>query len=187
MKLFSAIAVALLTAGQGCNAVAIRGRPSDLLSGGLEPRGLLQDIVTWDEHSLFINGERLMIFSGEFHPFRLPVPSLWPDVLEKIKAIGLNTISIYVNWALLEGNPGEFLAEGVLDYDAFLTAAGEAGLYVIARPGPYINAESSGGGFPGWLQRVQGHLRTNASDYLAATDKYVPAHPGRVLICCTVC
>ena len=29
--------------------------------------------------------------------------------------------------------------------------AQEAGLYVIARPGPYINAETDGGGFPGWL------------------------------------
>lgn len=26
------------------------------------------EIVQWDEHSLFINGERLMLLSGEFHP-----------------------------------------------------------------------------------------------------------------------
>lgn len=37
----------------------------------------------------------------------------------------------------------------------------------------YINAESSGGGFPGWLQRITGKLRTRAPDYLAATDNYV--------------
>lgn len=113
-----------------------------------------------------------MIFSGEFHPFRLPVPSLWTDVLEKVKALGLNTVSIYIDWAQLEGKPGEFRAEGVFDYDAFLDAAKQVGIYVIARPGPYINAEASGGGFPGWLQRVKGHLRTNDSDYLHATDKY---------------
>lgn len=34
----------------------------------------LQDIVTWDQHSLFVNGERLMFYSGEVHPFRIPVP-----------------------------------------------------------------------------------------------------------------
>jgi hypothetical protein len=28
----------------------------------------LQDIVTWDEHSLLIRGERVMLYSGEFHP-----------------------------------------------------------------------------------------------------------------------
>ena len=39
--------------------------------------------------------------------------------------------------------------------------------------GPYINAEVSGGGFPGWLQRIPGILRTNASSYLEATDLYV--------------
>lgn len=171
MRLFSAIAVALLTANQGCDAIALRGRPNALLNVGPSPRALLQDIVTWDEHSLFINGERLMIFSGEFHPFRLPVPSLWTDVLEKIKALGLNTISIYVDWAQLEGKPGEFTAQGVFDYDAFLDTAKQVGLYVIARPGPYINAEASGGGFPGWLQRIKGHLRTTDPDYLAATNK----------------
>lgn len=84
-----------------------------------------------------------MIFSGEFHPYRLPVPSLWTDVLEKVKAIGLNAVSIYIDWAQLEGKPGEFRAEGVFDYDAFLDACKEVGLYVIARPGPYINGKLS--------------------------------------------
>jgi beta-galactosidase GanA len=49
----------------------------------------------------------------------------------------------------------------------------EAGIYLLARPGPYINAEVSGGGFPGWLQRINGTLRTRAEDYLHATDLYV--------------
>jgi hypothetical protein len=31
---------------------------------------LLQSLVTWDEHSLFVRGERVLIYSGEFHPFR---------------------------------------------------------------------------------------------------------------------
>lgn len=33
------------------------------------------------------------------------------------------------------------------------------------------DAEATGGGFPGWLQRIEGKLRTNATDYLTATDK----------------
>lgn len=33
-------------------------------------KDLLQGLVTWDEHSLFVRGERIMIYSGEFHPFR---------------------------------------------------------------------------------------------------------------------
>ncbi|KAL7621320.1 hypothetical protein AAE478_008641 [Parahypoxylon ruwenzoriense] len=138
----------------------------------------LQDIVTWDKHSLYIRGERMMIMSGEFHPWRLPVPSLWLDIFQKIRATGFNCVSFYSNWALLEGKPGNFSAEGVFAYDQFFEAATKAGIYLIAvteprkRPGPYINAEVSFGGFPGWLQRVKGHLRTLDEDYLAATDNY---------------
>lgn len=45
----------------------------------------LQDIVTWDQHTLFVNDERILFYSGEFHPFRLPVPDLWLDVFQKIR------------------------------------------------------------------------------------------------------
>ncbi|KAK8046304.1 putative beta-galactosidase A [Apiospora saccharicola] len=133
----------------------------------------IQEIVTWDGHSLFVNGTRVLILSGEFHPFRLPVPSLWLDVFQKVRALGFNTVSFYVDWALLEGNPGEFTAEGVFALEPFFEAAQKAGLWLIARPGPYINAEASGGGYPGWLQRVRGLLRTVAPDYLAVTDNYM--------------
>ncbi|KAK3935692.1 glycoside hydrolase [Diplogelasinospora grovesii] len=175
MRLLSTVAVAALLAfSQSCKALHLRGgRPSLLLKEDAEKRALLQDVVTWDNHSLFIHGERIMIFSGEFHPFRLPVPSLWLDVFQKVKALGLNTVSFYVDWAQLEGKPGHFKADGIFDYSAFFAAAKEAGIYLIARPGPYINAEASGGGFPGWLQRLKGHLRTSDADYLAATDNYM--------------
>jgi hypothetical protein len=49
--------------------------------------------VTWDEHSLFVRGERIFLYSGEFHPWRLPVVDLWKDVLQKIKALGYNGVS----------------------------------------------------------------------------------------------
>jgi beta-galactosidase GanA len=136
-------------------------------------KALLQDLVTWDNHSLFVRGERILFYSGEFHPFRLPVPGLWLDVFQKIKALGYSGVSFYVDWALVEGTPGVFSAEGIFDLNPFFAAASEAGIYLLARPGPYINAEVSGGGFPGWLQRIKGHLRTPDPDYLNATNLYV--------------
>jgi hypothetical protein len=136
-------------------------------------KALLQNLVTWDNHSLFVRGERILFYSGEFHPFRLPVPDLWLDVFQKVKALGYSGVSFYTDWALLEGTPGVFSAEGVFDLEPFFAAASEAGIYLLARPGPYINAEVSGGGYPGWLQRVKGKLRTPAPDYLNATDLYV--------------
>ncbi|OHW97635.1 glycosyl hydrolase family 35 protein [Colletotrichum incanum] len=151
---------------------AIGGRPPTLIID-VHKRDQLQDVVTWDEHSLFVRGERVMIFSGEIHPFRLPVPSLWLDLFQKVKALGLNTVSFYVDWALLEGKAGDFSAEGVFDLQPFFEAATKAGVYLIARPGPYINAEVSGGGFPGWLARIRGKLRTSDPEFLSATDNYM--------------
>lgn len=154
-------------------AAAIRGNrlgPFKVISD-VEQRDAHQDVVTWDAHSLFIRGERVMIYSGEFHPFRLPVPSLWLDVFQKIKALGFNAVSFYVDWALLEAKEGEYRAEGIFDLDPFFKAAETAGIFLIARPGPYINAEVSGGGFPGRLQRLAGQLRTKSPDFLNATEK----------------
>ncbi|KAI0552899.1 glycoside hydrolase family 35 protein [Xylaria curta] len=158
--------------------LTIGGKPYTINSPGR--RELLQDLVTWDENSLFVRGERIMFYSAEFHPWRLPVPGLWLDIFQKIKALGYNGVSFYVNWALLEGNQGHFTAEGVFAYEPFFDAASEAGIYLFARPGPYINAEVSGGGYPGWLQRNQGTLRTNETAYMDATDNYV-AHIGKIV------
>jgi hypothetical protein len=43
--------------------------------------------VTFDDHSLFVDGKRIFLFGGEFHPFRLPSPTLWSDVLQKMKVM----------------------------------------------------------------------------------------------------
>ena len=77
----------------------------------------LTDAVQWDKYSLNVMGQRVFIWyispfsviqpvpscslvnrSGEFHPWRLPVPALWPDVLTKIKAMGMNAVSVYIHW-----------------------------------------------------------------------------------------
>ena len=46
-------------------------------------------------------------------------------------------------YAVLEGKPGHFTSEGIFDYEPVFAAAKEAGLYVIARPGPYISRSCS--------------------------------------------
>lgn len=43
-----------------------------------------------------------------------------------------------------------------------------------------VNAEVSGGGFPGWLSRTSDILRTNQSGYLEATKNYV-SKIGRII------
>ncbi|PIG79393.1 hypothetical protein AARAC_007625 [Aspergillus arachidicola] len=68
----------------------------------------LQDIVTYDAGSLFVKGERIFMLAGEYAPFRHPVPSVWLDASEKVKALGFNAISFYVAWFLVEGKHGAF-------------------------------------------------------------------------------
>lgn len=139
--------------------------------------------VTWDHYSLSIDGERTFVYSGEVHPFRLPSPSLWPDVLEKMRAAGFTTVTAYFDWGYASPAPGVYDFSGIRDVGRFLRDAAAAGLYVIARPGPYINAEADGGGFPGWLARMAGTPRSSdprylqyAKEWLHAVDPIIAAH-----------
>lgn len=63
----------------------------------LRDNGLTKD-VQWDRYSLFVKGQRVFLWSGEFHPWRLPVQSQWLDILQKIKASGMNAVSVYAHW-----------------------------------------------------------------------------------------
>src|SRR5260221_7131503 len=132
-----------------------------------------QHAITFDHYSLMIDGKRVFICSGEFHPFRLPSPSLWLDVFQKMKAGGFDTICCYFDWAYHSPKSGTYDFSGIRDMDLFLTLADAAGLYVIVRPGPYINAETDSGGFPGWLTTIQGRARSTAPDYLAAAYEWL--------------
>ncbi|KAH8650698.1 beta-galactosidase [Ilyonectria robusta] len=157
-------------------AVLPKNAPNGIkLSVPIEPakRALLQNLVTWDENSLFIKGERVMIYSGEFHPFRLPSPSLWLDIFQKIKAAGFNTVSYYNMWGLNEQTRGDFRAEGVFDMVPFYEAALKAGIYLIARPGPYIHSESTGGGLPGWVAKIPSQIRSADPLFMNASDVYL--------------
>ncbi len=107
--------------------------------------------ISFDRYSLIINGQREFIRSGAMHYFRLPSQELWEDRLYKLKAAGYNTVDLYFCWNYHSPAQGEYDFTGIRDVRRLLQITQELGLYVIARPGPYINAEYSGGGFPGWL------------------------------------
>ncbi|KAJ3482157.1 hypothetical protein NLI96_g7176 [Meripilus lineatus] len=139
----------------------------------------LTDAVTWDRNSLFVQGQRIFVLSAEFHPWRLPNPDLWLDVFQKIRANGFNTVSFIVSWTLhyptpgTNGTQGDFEPGTFRDIQRFIDGAKEAGLWLIARPGPYINAETTGGGFPGWVGNIAGSLRTDNPNYTQAWMPYM--------------
>jgi beta-galactosidase GanA len=129
--------------------------------------------VTYDEYSLFVDGDRVLLQAAEFHYFRLPSPDLWRDILEKIKAAGFNAVSLYFDWAYHSPKPGSYDFTGVRDVDRLLRLAEDLDLWVIARPGPYINAEATGGGFPAWLKLVPGRARSSDPGYTAAYQEWL--------------
>lgn len=135
--------------------------------------------VTWDNHSLKIDGERLQVWAGEFHPWRIPSPQAWRDVLQKIKAAGFNAVSFYFFWGdhqSEEGGAFNFDKGTRRDIDLLLTMAKEEGLYVIARPGPYVNAEISMGGLPAYMTNyAASSLRSTDPKALAASKSWLKA------------
>ncbi|MHA5051310.1 beta-galactosidase [Streptomyces sp. SD15] len=151
------------------------GRSGGGAGGGGSAYAADRHTVGFDKYSMLIDGERVVLWSGEVHPFRLPSPSLWRDVLQKLRAHGYNAISIYVSWNYHSPAPGQYDFTGVRDLDLFLRTAAETGLYVILRPGPYINAEVDAGGFPGWLTVTKGTARTSDPTYLSYVDEWLTA------------
>lgn len=129
--------------------------------------------VAFDSRSLMIDGKRTVIWSSEFHAFRLPSPDLWRDILQKMKANGFNTVAFYFDWGFHSPKQGVYDFSGIRDIDRLLTMAKEEGLYVITRAGPYVNAELTRGGFPGWLVNQRARARTDAPEYMEAADEWL--------------
>jgi beta-galactosidase GanA len=148
------------------------GLPSSASAAGQSTPAGQAHTVNYDGYSYLIDGQRVYLWSGEFHYFRLPNQDLWVDVLQKMKAAGFNAVSLYFDWGYHSPAPGVYDFTGVRDVDALLAIADRLGLYVIARPGPYINAEVDGGGFPGWLSAQPGHTRTGDPQYLTYSDEW---------------
>ncbi len=124
--------------------------------------------VRFDTQSLLIDGRRVYHWCGEFHYWRLPSPGLWRDVLEKYRAAGFTAASVYFHWGFHNATPGVYDFTGIRDVRLLMRMAREVGIAIVARPGPYINAETDSGGFPGWLDTQAGRARSSAADYLAA-------------------
>lgn len=117
--------------------------------------------ITFDKNSLIVDGMRVFIRSGAFHYFRTPGAELAKDRFMKLKAAGYNTVDIYLNANYHSHDEGQYDFEGVKDIKKVLEAAKEVGLYVIMRPGPFINAEVNAGGLPYWVLKKKGVIPRN--------------------------
>ena len=123
----------------------------------------------------YLDGKPFQIISGAIHYFRV-VPEYWRDRLEKLKAMGANTVETYIPWNMHEPVKGRFVFDGMLDIRKFVLLAQELGLYVILRPSPYICAEWEFGGLPAWLLKEDGmRLRGCYEPFLKHIREYYDA------------
>ncbi len=127
-----------------------------------------------DEHFL-LDGQKIVLRCGEIHPTRVP-KAYWRHRLQMCKAMGLNTVSVYVFWNYHERTPGEFTWEGRGDLAEFIRIAQEEDLWVILRPGPYVCSEWEMGGLPWWLLKHEGiELRTRDPRFMEPVKRYMKA------------
>ncbi len=117
--------------------------------------------IVFDKNTLIIDGKRVFIRSGAFHYFRTPGIELAKDRFMKMKAAGYNTVDIYFNANYHSKVDGEFNFSDIKDVRKVLEIAKEVGLFVIARPGPFINAEVNAGGLPFWLLKKENVIPRN--------------------------
>ncbi|MBR3101513.1 MAG: beta-galactosidase [Muribaculaceae bacterium] len=97
-----------------------------------------------------LDGKPFTVRAAELHYPRIPRP-YWEHRIRMCKALGMNTICIYVFWNVHEQREGQFDFTGQNDVAHFCRLAQKHGMWVIVRPGPYVCAEWEMGGLPWWL------------------------------------
>lgn len=122
-----------------------------------------------------LDGKPFQVRSGEMHPARIPRP-YWRHRIRMAKAMGLNTIAIYVMWNHHEAEPGVFdFTTGTRDIAAFVRLCAAEGMLVYLRPGPYVCGEWDLGGLPAYLLRTPGIRLRHRDDatFMAASERYI--------------
>ncbi|MCQ2386936.1 MAG: beta-galactosidase [Clostridia bacterium] len=123
--------------------------------------------------TFMLNGKEFQVRSGAIHYFRTP-RFYWEDRLLKLKECGFNCVETYVAWNMHEKKEGVYDFKGDNNLCEFIKTAKKLGLYVILRPGPYICAEWSFGGFPAWLLKYKDlRLRCTEETYFSKLERWL--------------
>lgn len=107
------------------------------------------------DKTFVLNGKPFVVKAAELHYPRIPRP-YWEHRIRMCRALGMNTICLYVFWNIHEQREGQFDFTGQNDIAEFCRLAQKNGMYVIVRPGPYVCAEWEMGGLPWWLLKKPG-------------------------------
>jgi beta-galactosidase len=145
-----------------------------LTASGFSQKLRTRHTFTLGTTEFMLDGNPFQIISGEMHPSRIP-SDYWRHRIQMAKAMGCNTISVYIMWNYHE------LQEGVFDFESrnrnlseFFNIIQEEDLWLIIRPGPYVCAEWELGGIPPYLLRIPDiKLRCMDPRYMTAAERYI--------------
>jgi len=144
-----------------------------ILGYAQNPKSIPQTFTSGNKEFL-LNGKPYVIRAGELHFPRIP-REYWDQRIKLCKAMGMNTICIYLFWNYHEQEQDVFDFSGQKDVAAFVKLVQANGMYCIVRPGPYACAEWDMGGLPWWLLKKKDiQVRTTKDAFfMQRTAKYL--------------
>ena len=140
---------------------------------------------TVGDKTFLLNGKPFVVKAAELHYPRIPHP-YWEHRIKMCKALGMNTVCLYVFWNIHEQQEGRFDFTGNNDVAEFCRLAQRNGLYVIVRPGPYVCAEWEMGGLPWWLLKKKDIRLREPDPYFMERVKLFERKVGEQLASLTI-
>ena len=135
--------------------------------------------------SFLLNGKPFVVKAAEIHYPRIP-KEYWDHRIKMCKALGMNTVCIYIFWNIHEQKEGEFDWSGNNNVAEFCRLAQKNGMYVIVRPGPYVCAEWEMGGLPWWLLKKKDIKLRERDPYFMERVKIFETEVGKQLAPLTI-
>lgn len=138
-------------------------------------------IFSFGENEFLLDGKTFQIISGEMHPARIP-KEYWRHRIQMARAMGCNTIAVYIFWNYHEIKEGlfDFKTEN-RDIAEFIKICQQEKMWVLLRPGPYVCAEWDFGGLPTYLLKIPDiKIRCMDKRYMAAVERYVNHISGEI-------
>lgn len=130
--------------------------------------------VRLTERGIEIGGSYQTLLCASLFYFRIP-RAAWKDRIAKLKRAGYNCVDVYFPWNFHEQADGSFNFSEDRDVTFFLEQLRAAGLFVIARPGPYICSEWDGGALPARILESGMPIRCDHPAFLHEVQKWYSA------------
>jgi beta-galactosidase len=164
------ILIMLLVIHLGCQASSQPGKQGGT-NGSAFPDSTNSFIA--GKNAFLLNGKPFVIRAAELHYPRIP-KEYWEHRIQLCKAMGMNTVCIYLFWNLHEQQQDKFDFTGQNDVAEFVRLVQKNGMYCIVRPGPYVCAEWEMGGLPWWLLKQNDLKLRDVSDtfFMKRTGKF---------------